>query len=264
MISKAVETRLSFIEKCAYWKGTINRKDLCEQFGISIPQATQDFRDYTGMAPKNIMYDRKRKSYLPLDNTFEFIYDKNLHSSILQEMIKEDSQTVYKLKPLIKNFDNNILVYLLRAVFSKNIVLEIKYQSLASESPMKRTIFPISFGYFSGRYHVRAYCFERKAYRDFVLSRILKVKNSLIQFSHIPEDIDARSTVSVIVKPHGKLTDTQKKCVELEYGMRDGFACITIKKHKLIYLLDELNLLYSEIEPPYTLLELVNRKDLEI
>jgi len=264
MLSKAVETRLSFIEKCAYWKGAINRKDLCDQFGISIPQATQDFRDYTAMAPKNIMYDRKRKSYLPLDNTFEFIYDLNRHNIILQELVKEDSKPVYTLEPVIKNFDNDILVYLLRAVFSDKIILDIQYQSLKSETPMERTIYPTSFGYFRGRYHIRAYCFERKAYRDFVLSRILKVKNSLIQFSYIPEDIDAKSTVSVIVKPHGKLMEAQKKCVELEYGMRDGFACMTVTKHKLIYLLDELNLLYSEIEPPYTLLELVNRKDLEI
>ena len=133
-----------------------------------------------------------------------------------------------------------------------------------SEKQIKRKIHPTSFGYFKSRYHVRSYCFTREEYLDFVLSKITSVKCLDKSLGKVPEDIDAHSTVSVIIKPHSKLSQTQKQCIELEYGMKDGFACITIEKHKLIYLLDEFNLVYPELEPPYTALVFVNREDLFI
>src|SRR5258708_12960249 len=56
--------RFEFIEWRAYWVGRINRKDLEDEFHISTPQASIDFRRYQEAAPGNIEYDATEKSYV--------------------------------------------------------------------------------------------------------------------------------------------------------------------------------------------------------
>ncbi|MCF7790544.1 MAG: WYL domain-containing protein [Victivallales bacterium] len=269
MFSKTVKERLSYLELCLYWKGSVNRIDLRSKYEISVPQATQDFRNYIKLAPENILYDKKARAYLPVEKTFEFKFKENRPENILNILTGSDTDKdkkgcVFRLKPYIKKFNPEILTKITRGVLQKNIFLKIEYQSLQFSEPEIRTIYPTSFGYFKGRYHIRAYCFSRQEYRDFVLSRIISVEYKDKVNKKVPVDIDAHSTVAAIIKPHSKLSETQKKCIALEYGMKDGFACITVEKHKLMYLLDELNLVYPELEPPYTALELLNREDIII
>jgi hypothetical protein len=45
-----VERRLEFIEFRLYWEGGINRSDIREFFGVSVPQASKDLSLYQEMA----------------------------------------------------------------------------------------------------------------------------------------------------------------------------------------------------------------------
>ncbi|MEO5366942.1 MAG: WYL domain-containing protein, partial [Magnetococcus sp. WYHC-3] len=56
-LSWGVERRMEFIEFRLFWEGRINRRDLIEQFGVSVPQATVDFKQYQERAPDNLLYD---------------------------------------------------------------------------------------------------------------------------------------------------------------------------------------------------------------
>ena len=60
-----VERRLEFIEFRLYWEGRINRADIVDQFGVSVPQASKDLSRYQELAPDNIAYDRREKRLLP-------------------------------------------------------------------------------------------------------------------------------------------------------------------------------------------------------
>ena len=46
-----VERRLEFIEFRLFWEGSINRADLVEFFGVSVPQASKDLALYQERAP---------------------------------------------------------------------------------------------------------------------------------------------------------------------------------------------------------------------
>lgn len=46
-----VEKRLEFIEFRLFWEGGINRADIMEQFGVSVPQASKDLSLYEQKAP---------------------------------------------------------------------------------------------------------------------------------------------------------------------------------------------------------------------
>ena len=55
-----VEKRLEFIEFRLFWEGGINRADIMEQFGVSVPQASKDLSLYEEKAPGNLVYDEAR------------------------------------------------------------------------------------------------------------------------------------------------------------------------------------------------------------
>ena len=58
------ERRLAFIDFRLRWEGRINRSDLTDFFGISVPQASLDISRYMEFAPQNLQYDRSARVYL--------------------------------------------------------------------------------------------------------------------------------------------------------------------------------------------------------
>src|SRR5260370_39029196 len=58
-----VEQRLQFIEFRLFWEGGLNRSDITDYFGVSVPQASKDLSQYQALAPENIVYDRSEKRY---------------------------------------------------------------------------------------------------------------------------------------------------------------------------------------------------------
>src|SRR6478672_9094499 len=59
-----VERRLEFIEFRLFWEGGVNRADLIDTFGISVPQASKDLSLYQEKAPGNVVYDKSAKRYV--------------------------------------------------------------------------------------------------------------------------------------------------------------------------------------------------------
>ena len=62
-ITYAVEQRLRFIDFLLHHYGTLNRAAIMDYFGVSIPQASMDIREYIALAPNNALYDKSAKTY---------------------------------------------------------------------------------------------------------------------------------------------------------------------------------------------------------
>ena len=60
----SAQRRLEFIEFRLYWEGRVNRSDLTDFFGISVPQASADLTTYQQMAEGNMVYDKTAKAYV--------------------------------------------------------------------------------------------------------------------------------------------------------------------------------------------------------
>ena len=56
--------RLIWIDAHVAEWGAVNRGDLCEAFGISLPQASADLTRFQSCWPDTITYDRSAKRYL--------------------------------------------------------------------------------------------------------------------------------------------------------------------------------------------------------
>lgn len=66
MNAKLLE-RLRFIDFMLDHFGTIQRGHLCDYFGISQPQASNDFAHYQNIAPANMAYDLSARAYKKTD-----------------------------------------------------------------------------------------------------------------------------------------------------------------------------------------------------
>ena len=69
----AVALRMHFIDTLLDHYGTFNRALLCDYFGISTPQASNDIGLYQELAPANIEYDTSAKTYRRT-RTFERVW----------------------------------------------------------------------------------------------------------------------------------------------------------------------------------------------
>jgi len=83
-----VERRLEFIEFRLYWEGGINRADITNFFGVSVPQASKDLSQYQELAPGNIEYDKSEKRYFATQKFRPrfFIPDSDQYLSQLQSV----------------------------------------------------------------------------------------------------------------------------------------------------------------------------------
>lgn len=64
VVPYAVAQRLRMVDLLLHLYGHVNRAALVEVFGISVPQASMDFRNYLRCAPGNARYDRQTRRYV--------------------------------------------------------------------------------------------------------------------------------------------------------------------------------------------------------
>ena len=78
------------------------------------------------------------------------------------------------------------------------------------------------------------------------------------------EDVDWVTYVEVVVVPAARLSVSQKRVIELDYGMRDGRLALQVREALLFYYLEHLGLLpVRENSAPTEQIALENQKDLE-
>lgn len=59
-----VGQRMEFILNALRASGRINRDDIIRQYGVSMPQASLDLRQFMQMHPNVISYDKSKKAYI--------------------------------------------------------------------------------------------------------------------------------------------------------------------------------------------------------
>lgn len=76
----------------------------------------------------------------------------------------------------------------------------------------------------------------------FLFSRIIETRGTKPSEIGIDGDADWNEQVTLEIGPHPELSDTQKKVIALDYGMRGGKARIPVRKALLYYALKRLGL----------------------
>ena len=248
-----VAQRLEFIEFRLFWEGHVNRSDLMEQFGLSVNQASADLNRYIGLAPDNIVYDKSARTYVR-GSDFESKFLEADASSYLTQirsvadgiLDREDSWIAnlppFASAPTPVRSVNPVALRSVVGAIRRSEEIEIKYQSLSHPEPSWRWIAPHSIAFDGFRWHTRAFCLTDKCFKDFLLSRLLKLRGSRESEITGKDDSEWHSEVTLELAPHPELSDTQAKVIALDYGMRGGKAKIKVRRALLYYALKRLGL----------------------
>lgn len=273
-----VEQRLEFIEFRLFWEGAINRSDLVDKFGVSVPQASKDLRRYQEIAPKNIVYDKSAKRYTS-GPAFRPILTEPTADQYLAQLNRAatgESTTracwLSDAPPVgfAPHPHRTICVTVLRAVLkavSTGASLEINYQSMgkARPAPTRRWITPHAFAHDGLRWHVRAYCHTDQRFKDFLFSRMLVVHGSRESDITPKNDRYWHEYLTVVLVPNPALPNLQRRMIALDYDMQKGRLELPVRKALLYYFRNHFRLdLPNQDERPHESPIIVkNRKEFD-
>ena len=268
------QRRLEFIDFRLCWDGQLNRSDLTDFFDISVPQASLDIARYTSLAPDNLDYDRSTRTYLSSDK-FRALYPTSAPDHFLNELLNAaqagDTQggMLGRVPPLAivpspgRTISANALIAIQRAI-RQGTGLRVMYQSLSRPEPGLRTITPHALAHDGFRWHVRAYCHTREEFRDFVISRVLRIEGVTEPGLGAEADAEWNTIVSLALAPHPKLNVAHRRAIELDYGMTRGRVELRCRRALLFYVLRHLRLDGEETAAPEAQqIVLSNRRQIE-
>lgn len=270
-----IEQRLEFIDFRLYWEGRINRSDLTDFFGVSVPQASADLANYQEMAPENAVYDKTLKTYVAGTNFSPKFFAPSAHRYLAQlrlmeaDVLNEGEAWANRLPAcsiapvLRRRIEPTALRSILSAIRTK-AALQLVYQSMSRPDPSSRWISPHAIGFDGFRWHARAWCHNRNAFVDFVLARIISVDGT--RPTEIDPSLDkawARE-ITLRLAPHPALDGGKRRVVELDFGMTNGFVELKIRLCLAFYLERQFGLDRepSTFEPERQQVILANRDEL--
>lgn len=252
----SVEQRLEFIDFRLFWEGHVNRSDLIDRFGVSVPQASSDLAQYQEAAQDNAVYDKTRKTYVagPHFKPFFFVPSADQYLAqlrLIQAGLLTDEEAwavrlpSYSIVPILRRrLEPGTLRRILDAIRNRASI-HVYYQSMSSEEPRWRWLSPHSLGFDGFRWHARAWCYMRKDFRDFVLSRILALGESRPGDVDPDEDLGWHRQVTLKLAPHPNLKGGNRRAVELDYGMVDGTLEASMRVCMAYYFLKQLDLEFN-------------------
>ncbi len=239
--------RLRAIELLAYWEGRLVTNKLVAWFGVSRQQASADIKRYLqNHNPNALIHDPSVKAYVPAPS-----FQPVLTTGHINEYMDLVSGLAFEYTTVTLDTDVNIAAVqlpdravrpevvreIIRASRNRSSV-KILYASMNNPALHERIISPHTLVYTGFRWHVRAYCHARSAFRDFILSRIDRTPQPAKAQAPVSEDDkDWHSMLTLTLIPNVGLSEAQKTLVEKDYGMGDGRLQIAVRKALAHYTL---------------------------
>lgn len=272
-LTGAQKELLAHIEFMGRFYGLVSRLDLTSRFDVSDTTATRMFRIYNELAPDNIIYRPTLKRYEWQESARPIIPVST--SKCVSTLVDGfgDSYANIEGQPIavknsLFNVDLDVLSTLTRAI-KRGQAIEIRYLSKSNPMGCNREIVPHSIADSGLRWHLRAFDRKNKEFRDFVINRIMEVrqlaKKPISDAEKITADTDWNSFIDLEIQAHPRLN--KNRCiVEYEYRMSSGTLIKRIRKALAGYLLDSWNIDVSEdarLEGQHVLLHLKNTTSLD-
>lgn len=243
-LTQSQRERLAFLELRMYFVGEIRRHDLVSRFGIQSAAATRDLALYRELAPGNIDYDSRAKTYILGTNfqpIFEFTPDRVI-SWLAQGFCNEgNAKTITKLSPETPSRltfpDIDVLASVTRSI-RQECPLRIEYHSISS-GKTNREIVPFALIDNGQRWHVRAFDRATDEFRDFVITRIKhphEMKSTLVNaHERFDQDIQWTRIVELELVPHPDRP--RPEITEMDYGMQGGALRMKLRAATVGYFL---------------------------
>ena len=259
-----IERRLEFIEFRLFWEGGVNRSDLVNEFGVSVPQASKDLALYQQQAPDNIRYDRSRKKYFSQQDfqprfinpdADAYLEWKTANATSGKDLTNSRDVAVLctdQLPTLQRRIDVNVLRSLLDCVRDR-CSIEILYQSMNATRPEPgwRRISPHAFGSDGLRWHARAFCHIDRKFKDFILPRCVDTRSIDKAGAVAADDKFWMEYFVISLCPNPRLSGSQQEVIARDFSMQNGEVEVSVRRALLYYFSKRLRLdLADNIDDP--------------
>lgn len=252
-----VVLRLRTIELIALWEGRLITNQLSDWFGVSRQQASADINRYNSeINPNALIHDPAVKGYIPAHG-----FKPVLSSGHINEyMALLDSLNNQPMAQLLEG-NNAVSVQLPNRAVRPEVVraavkacrqqlqLSIHYSSMENPQPRQRVIAPHTLVYTGFRWHLRAWCYSRQEFRDFLLSRIYHTPE-LQQSSDKNAEDDAlwKTQIQLRLIPNLLLNTKQRALVAHDYAMDNQELTLHVRQALAQYTLQRYQAAISEDE----------------
>ncbi|WP_258240867.1 WYL domain-containing protein [Pseudidiomarina homiensis] len=239
-LSHGQRERLTYIDFCLQFFGSIARNDLIQRFQMGLASCSRDFATYKELAPDNLVLKHETKRYYRTE-AFQPVFDHDgeralsYFSKHAALELPLGRSSVVAAVDLI-NVAPAIIAALTRAI-TANQAVAIEYASLSS-GLSQREIVPHAFLNSGHRWHVRAFDRKSKQFRDFVCTRITSIQAATSDpdaHEQPQHDIEWNTDVTLNLVPHPK--HQHPKAIELDYQMQHQQLELTLRVAEAKYLL---------------------------
>lgn len=246
--------RLLFVEQLLFWRGTINRRDLCDHFGISLPQATKDLVAYTTLNAAACQYDVRRKCYVASARMQAVLHEPNFSEDMAvvgAAMVDAPEAGEFVLGASRPQRVADVKLHRkLSLAACHHEAVEVVYWSVRSGESEKRLLSPRAFGFDGLRWHVRAFCHRDELFKDFVIGRFQSVGRVKPCAFADRVDTDWLESETLSFQPNPKLAKKRQTALAMDYGMEGGVLELTVRRAMRIYALRRLGFVAEPLEPP--------------
>ncbi len=257
--------RFRIMEGVLAWEGEIGNARVRKLFEIKPVQASRLLLGFRTFMGERIVEDSKGRVFKPADAK-NFSTDVSLEEYIrwtqsgssIENSILDVRADLTKVKP-------SVFSLLRRAALNRTGIV-IAYASMKNPVLEERLVFPHSMVRVGRRWHVRAWCGERKEFRDFTLGRIRSVLHSPTKSEHpVEEDKKWNQIVQIRLVPHRKLSLEQQKVVRDELFSGTMGERISVRASLAHYMIQELRAATNpeNEKPPEFQIEVANIEQLK-
>ena len=239
-IPKKIEDRLKYIDFLLFFCGSLNRKQLTEEFGIQTAGATRDLSKYKEIASENLTYDHVQRIYFATDD-FQPVYRHDPNAALMYFSQTEKFEIHCEITTILRPLRTELLAFLTRAMFAKRAV-HLTYHN-PKTGTKERTFVPHNLVHDGLRWHVRGFCRLRAKFIDLVISRIEGIEILGTEIDHAVETVSSdrqwNRYVDLEIVPHPKVPHPE--AIAYEHQMHDSRLIIEVRAAVAGYFLRSWN-----------------------
>lgn len=246
---------LRVVELLLLWEGRVRNARLRGMLGIHFTTASRLVASYRELNPGAADYEPSTKSYVASPSIKATLTDGTVDEYLaLVDRTRVGTDPVVRVVGGLGGLEPPLFALLHRACEDRSGLL-IVYGSMRSPKQNEREIWPHALVQAGRRWHVRAWCSQAEAFRDFSLGRI---HNAFLLDAEQPARADPlldtawQTFVDLRLVAHPELSREQQRLVQDEYFKGALARGITERGALLPYLIHDLrvSLDVSREQPP--------------
>lgn len=214
------------------FEGRLSRGRLIEVLDLSDTRASEVLREFRVSYPEWTLWDSKARCWrattlarnkLSTPATAEDLFARYVTlTRISRSRPDSEPSTLCSVYSVVSAPDPRVFAPLQEAIEGRRPVTMI-YRSMTHPEPHERYIVPHTLVRAGRRWHVRAFCLDRRDFRDFALGRISRVSahkpssRTAVPSADPTQDAAWQAAVTVVLVAHPALSQAQQEVIRTEY-----------------------------------------------